>query len=340
MKGVRDLGNKNHSDNLRADMPLISYIIPVYNTEKYLHECVDSVINCNEKINYEILLINDGSTDGSYGIMEELAQKYDNIRIFTKENGGASSARNCGLSEANGKYVSFIDSDDYLICKDFSLVASILSKDNYDCVILSLLRNNKKRKKVRTIVYGEEDIIRLVATTDLFSGPCAKFYKRNIIEKNKISFSERMRIGEDTNFNIKFMEYARNAYQLDMNFYFYRSNPQSLTSNFNFDIFENSEINYYARKELLHKKNVYDKYNKKLKMMHLNSFFFSFLRIYKVGLPNPEKTIISYMDSEYYNELIKDLRLRDIKNKYAIIYVILKLRLLCLMRMIVKLKLI
>lgn len=95
------------------DKPLISVIIPVYNIEKYLERCVDSV--CNQTYqNIEVLLVDDGSTDSSGKLCEQLAQKDDRIKVFHKENGGSSSARNLGLSNAKGEYVGFVDSDDYI----------------------------------------------------------------------------------------------------------------------------------------------------------------------------------------------------------------------------------
>ena len=91
----------------------ISVIIPVYNVEKYLQECIDSVINQNLD-NIEIILVNDGSTDGSSDICREYACRCDNIVLLEKENGGLSSARNAGLDAASGKYIYFLDSDDYI----------------------------------------------------------------------------------------------------------------------------------------------------------------------------------------------------------------------------------
>lgn len=97
--------------NIRED--LISVIVPVYNVEKYLRRCLDTIINQTYK-NIEILLVNDGSKDNSYNILLEYASKDDRIIVFNKENGGLSDARNYGLDRCNGKYVIFIDSDDYI----------------------------------------------------------------------------------------------------------------------------------------------------------------------------------------------------------------------------------
>ena len=107
--------------------PLISVVIPVYNIEEYLERCVDSV--CQQTYtNLEILLVDDGSTDGSGSLCERLAEADKRIRVFHKENGGSSSARNLGLSKAQGEYVGFVDSDDYISANMYELLYAALQK--------------------------------------------------------------------------------------------------------------------------------------------------------------------------------------------------------------------
>ena len=91
--------------------PKITVIVPVYNTEKYLRRCVDSIL-AQTFTDFELLLVNDGSTDGSGAICDEYAQKDSRVRVFHKENGGVSSARNIGIDNAQGDWITFIDSDD------------------------------------------------------------------------------------------------------------------------------------------------------------------------------------------------------------------------------------
>ena len=94
-------------------MPIISVIVPVYNAENYLHRCIDSIL-AQTFTDFELLLINDGSTDNSGEICNAYAQKYPCIRMFHKNNGGVSSARNLGLTKANGEWIVFVDSDDWI----------------------------------------------------------------------------------------------------------------------------------------------------------------------------------------------------------------------------------
>ena len=94
-------------------MPKISVIVPVYNTEKYLHRCVDSIL-AQTFTDFELLLVNDGSPDKSGEICDEYAQKDTRVRVFHKENGGVSSARNLGLENAQGKWITYVDGDDWI----------------------------------------------------------------------------------------------------------------------------------------------------------------------------------------------------------------------------------
>lgn len=95
------------------DTPLISVIVPIFNSEKYIEECIESIINQTYK-NLEIILVDDGSTDGSPQICDDFAKKEDRIKVIHKKNGGPSSARNAGIDAANGEYLGFVDSDDFI----------------------------------------------------------------------------------------------------------------------------------------------------------------------------------------------------------------------------------
>ena len=92
---------------------MVSIIVPIYNSEKYLHACLDSIVSQTYK-NIEIILVNDGSIDKSGVICDEYSRKYNNIKVFHKENGGVSSARNLGIDNATGQYLAFVDPDDYI----------------------------------------------------------------------------------------------------------------------------------------------------------------------------------------------------------------------------------
>jgi glycosyltransferase involved in cell wall biosynthesis len=109
-------------------MKLISIVVPVYNSEKYLEKCLVSLINQTYK-NIEIIVINDGSTDGSLDIAKQLAKRDSRVKVYSKKNGGLSSARNHGIEKASGEYIGFVDSDDYIDCNMYSYLYDALEKN-------------------------------------------------------------------------------------------------------------------------------------------------------------------------------------------------------------------
>ena len=145
-------------------MPKVSVIIPVYNVEKYLSECLDSVVNQTLK-DIEIICVNDGSLDGSAEILEEYAQKDNRIKVITQENRGVSEARNSGLKIASGEYIAFLDSDDYIDLKFFEQLYKRGIESNSDVVVCENIyrfSGNKQKlflkvnKEVETTVLKEK----------------------------------------------------------------------------------------------------------------------------------------------------------------------------------------
>ena len=108
--------------------PKISIIVPVYNTEKYIRQCLDSILNQTYQ-NFECLLINDGSSDNSLSIAESFAQNDSRMKVFTKENGGPSSSRNYGLNKVSGEFITFVDADDYI---DEYMIENMIDKEDLD----------------------------------------------------------------------------------------------------------------------------------------------------------------------------------------------------------------
>lgn len=179
-------------------MVTLSVIIPVYNAEQTLRECVDSVLT-QDYTDFELILIDDGSKDSSLRLCEEFAQSDSRIKVIHKENGGVSSARNRGIEEAKGDRIAFIDADDYIAPSYFSE--------------LPLLRGDIIIGSYKNIVNGEvEDtfdclfcrgveldrVIKSNIHNTILRGPVAKFYRRSII--GDIRFPEDMKVGEDACF--------------------------------------------------------------------------------------------------------------------------------------------
>ena len=210
-------------------MPYISIIVPVYNAERYLHKCVDSVFN-QTFIDWELVLVDDGSPDNSGSICDEYAGKDSRIKCIHKSNGGVSSARNTGLDNATGDFVTFLDSDDY-IGPDY--LASFARNSQYDLIFTGIHRVGS----VDYCMFGEEEILFPTAQSLVLemkessdddgrslgglSCVACKALRRSIIEQNHIRFHENMIYGEDTIFVYECIQYITNAIQIKGNEYYY-----------------------------------------------------------------------------------------------------------------------
>lgn len=249
--------------------PYISIIVPVYNVEKYLRKCLDSITNQTKK-EIEIIFVNDGSTDNSLKILEEYEKADNRIKIISQKNQGLGAARNTGLKAAytsNSKYIYFIDSDDYISYDYLEKMYNIAEKTNADIVvndnIMKFYDNNKKEMSNEILKKVENGIYNIDA--DFIQSMCpnvwSKLYKKELILKNNIIFPTGL-IHEDLCFNYKLLPYLTKAVQYNTSNYFYRQREGSLTNQkkkiYSFDsikIFQNI-YEYYKENNLLGRYNL------------------------------------------------------------------------------------
>lgn len=188
--------------------PLISIIVPVYNAESTLDKCVDSIIN-QTFTNWELLLINDGSKDYSGKICDEYAAKDPRIKVFHKKNGGVSSARNIGLDNAQGEWIAFCDSDDWI---SFDFLDVFISYDLSLCdfYISGVQLIGSDFQILPPDICLDLDNVALlddILNKIYFTAPWGKLYKKQIIEDGGIRFNEKLKIGEDTDFILNYLLY-------------------------------------------------------------------------------------------------------------------------------------
>lgn len=179
---------------------LISIIVPIYNSETTLKRCIESLINQTYR-DIEIILINDGSTDNTCEILEKYKKIDDRIIVVNKINGGVSSARNVGIDIAIGKYLAFVDSDDYCELDYIYRLYSTIRKDDTDLVSCGIFQESLKRKltnKNGTFKSNAEvgSIINKINKSFVYG----KLYKKDIIDSNNLKFDIDMSMGEDTLF--------------------------------------------------------------------------------------------------------------------------------------------
>lgn len=185
---------------------MISIIIPVYNVEKYLSKCIDSVL-AQDFEDWELLLINDGSTDNSGNICDEYAIKDSRIKVFHQENKGVSAARNLGIDNAQGEYIIFIDSDDYVTStylSDLSKYDSDIIASGFDLWYADGRPTERKTfDELKSYYLHDNTLSEAISIGEykyLWHGPCCKLYKRVTIDDNR--FDESLNYGEDHLFNL------------------------------------------------------------------------------------------------------------------------------------------
>ena len=218
---------------------LFSIIIPVYNVEKYLNQCVDSVLE-QDFTDYEIILVDDGSTDNSPTICDKYAEKYTQIKVIHKTNGGLSDARNFGIKEAQGDYLIFLDSDDFWNGRNIlSELHNIIVERNPDMIIHELssfydlgkiVPRKFKNKDIQNFSFDfKRDLKKLVDNDVYYATACNKIIRTSIVKKNEIEFPKG-KVHEDVAWCANIIPYIR-SYALYSNpFYYYRKERQgSLT---------------------------------------------------------------------------------------------------------------
>lgn len=208
-------------------MPIISVIVPVYNVEKYLHCCVDSIL-AQTITDIEVLLVDDGSTDGSGAICDEYAKKDSRVRVFHKENGGVSSARNLGLDHATGKWIMFVDSDDKVMPE---ICERLLSCATDVCIPICMWYDwNGDIKKRSNLGVGEGTYsIEKMAELRAYGGSCARLFLRQLVENAGLRFTEGFAYGEDIIFNYGYYTLIEAFAVIDEPLYYYRILPSSLS---------------------------------------------------------------------------------------------------------------
>lgn len=272
---------------------LISIVIPIYNAEKYLEECLNSIKNQTYK-NFEVIMVNDGSKDESETICKRFLEYDARFRYFTKSNGGVSSARNLGLDNVKGDFITFIDSDDWIDEKHLELLINSIKKTNSDIVVSCYKEFDNNIDTYYTIVYTKQEknllnfekmnrddfltiFPKLMSLNVCFNNAVAKLFRKELV--NNLRFDTSIKYGEDLDFYFSLYLNVESISYVDELTYVYRIHGDSTTSNFNQE---------YAEQEL-------------------SIFKKMFKKIQEIGLPT-----IHYFNK--FQKLLK-ARVNYIKNK-------------------------
>ena len=210
---------------------LISIIVPVYNGERYIFKCLNSLLNQTLK-EIEIIVVNDGSSDRTIEILRKLAKKDFRIKIINyKKNQGCSKARNIGIRVAKGKYLSFIDSDDYIDKDYYKVLYKSIEKNEADLVVCGIkeIENNKLLREVTVRDY--KTLLDFACDENIFGFPVNKLYKKEIIAQNNIIFPEKISLSEDLVFNFRYLLKIKKVVSEKTIFYYYIKHSTNTTKN-------------------------------------------------------------------------------------------------------------
>lgn len=255
-----------------VEKPLISIIVPVYNVEKYIGRCIDSIRN-QTYTEIEIILINDGSTDSSRKICEEYRKIDNRITLYNQKNSGPSAARNYGLEKANGKLVQFVDSDDYIelgmterLIKEMADLKSSQVICSYNILRVKAEKIVKKDIKKINFKFMEKneflDKFYSLYDSGFINSLCNKLYNKDLIDKYKIKLNEAWNIGEDLVFNLDYYRHIKTVSFVSEPLYNYCNEIEghSLMSSYKKDYAKGVLERFEYLKEFLTETNIYDKH--------------------------------------------------------------------------------
>jgi glycosyltransferase involved in cell wall biosynthesis len=287
----------------------VSVVIPCYNCEKYITECLDSIVNQTYK-NIEIILVDDGSNDDTLSIVE----KYKNIIVIKNTNKGVSNARNCGIYKSTGDYIIFIDSDDYIEKNAIKTMMDCMIKDNLDMV-----RSNYKKiigkklysldslYKSKTFINKnnfKETIYRFVLGTEKFNYACSTIYRLDIIKENKILFDENIINGEDAIFVMDYIKHINSICYIPDELYIYRIHENSMTKKGkSIDLIWDNKLKYI------------NELRKKEKEWNMEQYGLVDCKIIYILLSCIYRVVKFEDDFEYIFKMIEDINLNSILKK-------------------------
>lgn len=288
---------------------LLSIIIPAYNVEKYIENCIESVETQDlDKNDYEVIIINDGSKDNTEEVCEKLKEKYTNIKLITVENGGQSKARNIGINIAQGDFIEFVDSDDYIAHNTLGKI-SILAKEDIDLICfknkylkeLDCYQSDNSAIDIKNYNSGKD----CFASEDTNNGPWWYWVRRDVLIKNNLKFIEG-RLCEDGMFTCKLLSLVNKTIYTQYDIYRYvnrdgstckkydKEHQKKMISDFAF------AVNYFNDLIKANEKNSSKEYLNDLRQ-RMNSYtFFLQVRLIRLG------------DKKYAKEILEDLKIKKL----------------------------
>jgi glycosyltransferase involved in cell wall biosynthesis len=284
----------------------VSVIIPNYNGELYMKACFDSVLY-QTYTNMEIIVIDDGSTDNSWEIINQYKQKYNSITAIRQSNMGASIARNRGIDLATGRYVFFLDSDDVL-CQDALMqLINEQKKSNADLVIGNTLLINEDGVIIGRNDAYEKDIENCLDWCGSYPAPSNKIYLLEVMKEHNIYFGN-VRIGQDLNFFIKYLLFCSKVNYISYDIYQWRQVKTSISHTYTFKIFDIAE-SFMNIKNFFKINGFTEEYNKYVTIIEYRHYYFQMKKQKHFKKKAERKLVVNYFEN-----LMKKLDIKKCTN--------------------------
>lgn len=325
------------------DKGKISIIVPIYNKSETLKHCIDSILN-QEYQNLELVLVDDGSSDNSFDICSNYAEKDTRVKVFKKKNGGVSSARNFGLKVASGKFIQFVDADDFLEKNMCSKMVDAMALGDFDVVVCSYKKHTEGKIKEKTSLDFEcenvsqfKDKFSFLFENALFNPPWNKLYKR---EKINFLFDENFSLGEDLLFNLEYFKTCKKVKIIKTCLYNYVDKCiDSLSKAYSDALLEN-QLYLYKKVKAFSKEYFGDAFlDGSIDRVFLKEIYYLLKKIvYQKDLAKKEKIfkIKSILERKEIKEIPENLKISD--NQIKIVALMIRKKLKCSLFIFFKLK--
>ena len=310
--------------NMKNKM-LFSICVPVYNVEKYLHECIQS-LQCQTYDDFEIILVDDGSTDNSYQICIDYQSRDHRIKAFTKANGGQISAREFAFERVSGDVILCVDSDDFIEANTLEVLNKYFENENTDCIYFNWQRtyngkilNNKKIIEQQEIIVGQSNILKKVCSNAYYNSMCLKAFKKKFLPKRKLNDFYKIRHGEDLIQTLDVLESVQSVLFIPEVLYNYRINTQSVSFNYSIEKYriENAVRPYvysYLKKKNIFSKKDWDDYGLYCSEVHFENIYN--ISIINAAMRDKKECFEDIRKSQYFTDYLCNRRtkkcLRDI----------------------------
>ena len=315
-------------------MVKVSVIVPVYNVYNYLDKCLTSLVNQTLK-EIEIIIVDDGSPDDSYKIIDKYAKKYQNIKAYKKENGGLSSARNYGIKYATGEYIAFLDSDDYIENNMYQEMYEKAKSHDFDMVVSDLYyvydgKRVEASSNVSKDLFKREDIKN--SMLNIYPTAWNKLYKSEMLKKSKVKFKEGIWY-EDVEFLYRLFPYIKTIGVVSKPLYNYVQRSGAITSTYDERLLNyidnfNGIVDYYKEKGF------YDDYKLELEYSYVRYLYATLVKntiyldkdlrkkIVDLSISNVKEHFPNYRRNKYFYRSLKGLYLVTFNRFYVLLLII------------------